>query len=95
MGETRKKAVILQDWDDVIALVGKETCDNLMDIMGGQTIYIPKNPCSSREFRNYRIYYAYNGHNVRELAYEHRLSDRQIRRIIETVGGKPKRKKAL
>ena len=54
----------------------------LTRLCGGQNLYIPKPETMEREGRDRDIRARFNGGNYRALAAQYRLSERQIRKII-------------
>ncbi len=75
-----------QSWEDMLDVVGHENFLRLSELMGGQTIYIPQARKLTSHMRNRAICRDFNGKNVRALALQYRLSDRQIRRILTDNG---------
>ena len=69
-------------------VIGEDRLKALAEVYGGEDHFtLPKAERAILALRNARIAHAY-GHNktVRELASEHRLTERQIERIVATAG---------
>lgn len=54
----------------------------LMQIRGGEKIYIPKTDCIDAAVRNKAIRTEFNGANIRELARKYGLTETWIREIL-------------
>lgn len=69
-------------------IIGEDRLKALAEVYGGEDHFtLPKAERAILALRNARIAHAY-GHNktVRELAMEHRLTERQIERIVAAAG---------
>lgn len=62
--------------------IGLEAFTQLTLLCGGQSLYIPKRESLERNARDRDIRARFNGCNYRALAVQFRLSERQIRKII-------------
>ena len=63
-------------------LIGIFKLDLVALLCGGQSLYIPKRESLERNARDRDIRARFNGCNYRALAVQFRLSERQIRKII-------------
>ena len=83
---TPLRAVTIEDipeeYRDIAEAVGLEAYLTLSVLCGGQNLYIPKREALERQARNREIRDQFNGGNYRSLAAQYRLSERQIRKII-------------
>lgn len=64
-------------------IVGLEPMKRIIEVFGGDTLYIPMPKSVMRPTRDQLIYHQFNGRNYRELAGIYNLSVRQIRNIIQ------------
>lgn len=74
-----------QEYQDIVEILGLEAFLKLTRLCGGQSLYIPKVESLTREGRDREICARFNGGNYRSLAVQFRLSERQIRKIINGV----------
>lgn len=83
---TPLRAVSLEDIPaehrDIAESLGLKAYLTLSVLCGGQNLYIPKREALERAARNREIQSQFNGSNYRALAIQYRLSERQIRKII-------------
>lgn len=70
------------EYRDIAEAIGMEAFLCLTRLCGGQNLYIPKMESMEREGRDRDIRSRFNGGNYRALAAQFRLSERQIRKII-------------
>ena len=70
------------DYRDIVDALGMDVFLALTDLCGGQSLYIPKPESLRRDGRDREIRARFNGGNYRALAAQFRLSERQIRKII-------------
>lgn len=79
-------AICLQDipeeYRDIAESLGLDTFIQLSRLCGGQDLYIPKLESLERGPRDRDIRARFNGGNYRALGIQFRLSERQIRKII-------------
>ena len=68
---------IPEEYRDIVDAIGMEAL-----LCGGQTLYVPKRESLERGARDRDIRAMFNGSNYRSLAAQFRLSERQIRKII-------------
>ena len=68
---------IPEEYRDIVDAIGMEAFVHLTLLCGGQTLYVPKRESLDRDIRA-----MFNGSNYRSLAAQFRLSERQIRKII-------------
>ena len=68
---------IPEEYRDIAEAIGLEAFTQLTLLCGGQSLYIPKRESLERNARA-----RFNGCNYRALAVQFRLSERQIRKII-------------
>ena len=80
------RAIRLEDipseQQDIAENLGMEAFLRLTRLCGGQNLYIPKLESLERGGRDREIRARFNGGNYRALAAQFRLSERQIRKII-------------
>ena len=75
------------EYRDIAELMGLATFLRLTALCGGQVLYIPKRESLERNARDRDIRARFNGGNYRALATQFRLSERQIRKIINGTRG--------
>lgn len=73
---------IPEEYRDIAEAIGMEAFTQLTLLCGGQSLYIPKRESLERNARDRDIRARFNGGNYRALASQFRLSERQIRKII-------------
>lgn len=73
---------IPEEYRDIVDAIGMEAFVHLTLLCGGQTLYVPKRESLERGSRDRDIRALFNGSNYRSLAAQFRLSERQIRKII-------------
>lgn len=73
---------IPEEYRDIVENLGMDSFLKLTRLCGGQTLYVPKMETLEREGRDREIRSLFNGGNYRALAIQFRLSERQIRKII-------------
>ena len=73
---------IPEEYRDIVETIGMEAFVQLTLLCGGQTLYIPKRESLERCARDRDIRARFDGSNYRALATQFRLSERQIRKII-------------
>lgn len=73
---------IPKEYRDIVDTIGMEAFVHLTLLCGGQTLYVPKRESLERGARDRDIRALFNGSNYRSLAAQFRLSERQIRKII-------------
>ena len=73
---------IPEKYRDIVDAIGMEAFVHLTLLCGGQTLYVPKRESLERGARDRDIRAMFNGSNYRSLAAQFRLSERQIRKII-------------
>lgn len=73
---------IPEDYRDLVELLGLDAFMDLCFLCGGQDLYIPKRESVERSARNRDIRARFNGGNYHTLAVQFRLSERQIRKIV-------------
>lgn len=73
---------IPEEYRDIVDAIGMEAFVHLTLLCGGQTLYVPKRESLERGARDRDIRVLFNGSNYRSLAAQFRLSERQIRKII-------------
>ena len=77
-----RKEDIPEEYQDIVEALGLDTFLRLVTLCGGQSLYIPKLDSLERDGRDREIRARFNGANYRALAAQFRLSERQIRKII-------------
>lgn len=70
------------DLRDIAETIGMEAFLGLIHLCGGQNLYIPKMESLQRDGRDRDIRARFDGGNYRALAAQYRLSERQVRKII-------------
>ena len=70
------------EYADLVEVLGLDGFLTLVDLCGGQSLYIPKGETLRRDGRDREIRARFNGGNYRALASQFRLSERQIRKIV-------------
>ena len=73
---------IPEEYRDIAEAIGMEAFTQLTLLCGGQSLYIPKRESLERNARDQDIRARFDGGNYRALAAQYRLSERQIRKII-------------
>ena len=76
---------IPEEYRDIAEALGMEAFTQLTLLCGGQSLYIPKRESLERNARDRDIRARFDGGNYRALAAQFRLSERQIRKIINGV----------
>lgn len=71
-----------EEYRDIAEILGMDAFLKLTALCGGQNLYIPKRESLEREGRDREIRARFNGGNYRALAAQFRLSERQVRKII-------------
>lgn len=79
---TVRTSDIPEEYLDIVETIGMKAFLELVSLCGGQNLYIPKRESIEREGRDRAIRARFNGGNYRALAAQYRLSERQIRKII-------------
>jgi len=73
---------IPEDSLDIVDQIGLDGFLKLVALCGGQDLYIPIRQTLERGPRDRAIRARFNGGNYKQLAREYRLSERQVRKII-------------
>lgn len=73
---------IPEEYQDIAEELGLPVFLRLAALCGGQDLYIPKLESLERSGRDREIRARFDGGNYRALAVQFRLSERQIRKII-------------
>ena len=81
-----RRADIPEEYLDIYDELGAEAFLKLIQLCGGQSLYLPKLDSLEREGRNREIRALFNGGNYRALASQFRLSERQVRKILNGGG---------
>ena len=71
-----------QEYRDIAETLGLNKFLELCDLCGGATVYVPKIDSINRDARNRQIRELFDGHNYKSIDHQFRLSERQIRKII-------------
>lgn len=79
---TIRPSDVPEEYRDIAEFIGMEAFTRLTLLCGGQNLYIPKRESLEREGRDREIRARFDGGNYRALAVQFRLSERQIRKII-------------
>lgn len=75
-------ADVPEEYQDIVETIGMDAFVRLALLCGGQNLYIPKRESLEREGRDRDIRARFDGGNYRDLARQYRLSERQIRKIV-------------
>ena len=70
------------EYTDLVEVLGLDGFLTLVDLCGRRSLYIPKGETLRRDGRDREIRARFNGGNYRALASQFRLSERQIRKIV-------------
>ena len=70
------------EFHDIVDMLGLEAFLRLATLCGGQSLYIPKLDSLERDGRDREIRARFDGGQYRALAAQFRLSERQIRKIL-------------
>ena len=70
------------EYQDILDVLGMDYFLRLIHLCGGQSLYLPKLDSLEKEGRDREIRARFNGGNYRALASQFRLSERQVRKII-------------
>lgn len=70
------------DQRDIAEELGMDSYLKLIRLCGGQSLYVPKLESLQRDGRDREIRARFNGSNYRALAIQFKLSERQVRKII-------------
>ena len=73
---------IPEKYQDLVELLGLDMFLSLVRLCGGMSLYIPMSDSLMRGGRDREIRARFNGGNYRALASQFRLSERQIRKIV-------------
>lgn len=71
-----------EEYQDIVETIGMDAFVQLTLLCGGQNLYIPKRESLQRGARDREIHALFTGGNYRALAAQFRLSERQIRKIL-------------
>lgn len=74
--------ILLQD---LVDLIGIENFIKLIKVYGGSSLYIPNENSILKPIRNRLIKENFNGNNYKQLAKEFKISEMQVRNIINNV----------
>ena len=70
---------------DLVDTIGIEAFKKLIKNYGGSSLYIPNENSILKPIRNRLIKKHFNGNNYKELAKEFKISEMQVRNIINNV----------
>ena len=70
---------------DLVDTIGIEAFKKLIENYGGSSLYIPNENSILKPIRNRLIKKHFNGNNYKELAKEFKISEMQVRNIINNV----------
>ena len=84
---TVRRADIPEEYLDIYDELGAIAFLKLVRLCGGQSVYLPKLDSLEREGRNREIRARFDGGNYRALAAQFRLSERQVRKILNGRAG--------
>ena len=73
---------IPEECQDIAEALGMDAFLALIQLCGGQNLYLPKLDSLQKDGRDREIRARFNGGNYRELAAQFRLSERYVRKII-------------
>ena len=74
--------ILLQD---LVDLIGIENFIKLIKVYGGSSLYIPNENSILKPLRNRLIKENFKGNNYKQLAKEFKISEMQVRNIINNV----------
>ena len=77
-----RRTDIPEEYQDIYDELGAEAFLKLIRLCGGTSLYLPNIESLEREGRDRQIRALFNGGNYRALAAQFRLSERQIRKIV-------------
>ena len=70
------------EYADLVEVLGLDGFLPLVDLCGGQSLYIPKGETLRRDGRDREIRARYNGTNARQLAREFHMTERHVYKIV-------------
>ena len=70
---------------NLIDIMGIEAFIELIKQYGGSSLYIPNENSVLKPIRNRLIKQYFNGHNYKELAKEFKISEMQVRNIVNNL----------
>lgn len=70
---------------ELVDIMGIEAFIKLIEGYGGSSIYIPNSNSVLKPIRNRLIKKHFNGHNYKELAKEFKISEMQVRNIVNNL----------
>lgn len=73
---------IPEEYRDIVDVLGMDAFLQLIGLCGGQSLYLPKLDSLERDGRDREIRARFTGGNYRALASQFRLSERQVRKIV-------------
>lgn len=82
-----RRSDIPEEYQDIYDALGGEAFLKLVRLCGGTSLYLPKLESLQREGRDREIRALFNGGNYRALAARFRLSERQVRKILNGSRG--------
>lgn len=71
---------------DLVDIMGIEAFKDLIKLYGGCSLYIPNEKSIIKPIRNRVIKENFNGNNYKELAYQFKISEMQIRNVVNNIG---------
>lgn len=74
--------ILLQD---LVDLIGIESFIKLIKVYGGSSLYIPNENSVLKPIRNRLIKEHFNGNNYKQLAKEFKISEMQVRNIVNEM----------
>ena len=89
-----KGKVDLIDFKILVGIIGEDLASDVVNELGGLTIYIPVAKSIRRNSRNISIYEDWkNGVNYRMLAFKYRLTKNRVKQIVREKLNETKSKK--
>lgn len=73
---------IPEEYADLVDALGLPAFLTLVELCGGQSLYVPMPESLHRDGRDREIRARFDGGNYRALARQYRLSERQVRKIV-------------
>lgn len=70
---------------DLVDLIGIESFIKLIKVYGGSSLYIPNENSVLKPIRNRLIKEHFNGNNYKQLAKEFKISEMQVRNIVNEM----------
>lgn len=76
---------IPHDMNWLCDIVGVQHLMEIIDVAGGEVLYIPKRQTIELPLKKQAIQREYNGHNARQLARRYGITERRVRGILQEL----------